>query len=127
VLIGTLTGEADPIKMRAKFRLQPADPSKNTCKLPLGDGAAESLSKSPEGQTRQLLGRHQVGVIQHKLCFRGEDLDGVWGPKSQAALLKWRKAGGDDSTGAMTEVERDKLLNGANPDCSGQAAKPLAG
>ncbi len=127
VRIGTLTGEADPKKGRAKFNLEPTDPSKNTCKLPSSDGVAESLSKSPKEQTGRLLKLHQIGVIQYKLCFRGGELDGIWGSKSQDAFQKWRKSGGDDSSGAMTEAERDKLLNGEKLDCSAQDAEPGAG
>lgn len=127
VRIGTLTGETDQEKMRAKFHLEPADPNKNTCKLPSVGGVAESLSKNPEEQTRRFLRPHHVGVIQYNLCFRDEDIDGDWGPKSQAAFMKWRKAGGNDSTGAMTADERDELLNGEELDCPAQDAKPDAG
>lgn len=54
----------------------------------------------------------QLAVIQKNLCMSNGDIDGIWGPKSAAALGRWRSAQADAvraSTGALTPREYAQL------------------
>ncbi len=52
--------------------------------------------------------------IQTALCLTDDQVDGIWGPITKAALVKFQDSGGETPDGVLTVETKDKLLRQTN-------------
>ena len=114
------TPDGDPATYSGSESVLPAQVAQTTVTEPADESpASEEPAPLQDAQTEvtgpvdELLSREERILIQHALNALGFDAgpaDGVFGPRTLAAIYYWQRASGHETTGQLTRNQADSLV-----------------